>query len=246
MINTILFDLDGTLLRFSQDEFIRVYFGELSKVFAKMGMDAKKSSEAVWSGTVAMARNDGSVLNKKRFWSRFAEQMELSSEELSVVESACDSFYENEFDNVKSILKPSDDSTRIVRSMIEKGYTVVLATNPLFPLCGVSTRLSWIGLSPSDFALVTHYDNSSFCKPNPEYFREVLNKIGKEPAECLMVGNNPAEDMVAAKLGADVFLVTDCIENEHGVDISGFRRGTLKELEAYLNGFPDLLKMPSK
>ena len=238
MISTILFDLDGTLLQFSQEEFIRVYFGELAKVFGKMGMDVKKSSEAVWAGTVAMSRNDGSALNQERFWSCFANHLELSDEERLVVEAACDSFYVNEFNNVKSVLKPNDISKRLVQSMVYKGYTVALATNPLFPLCGVETRLSWAGLSSNDFSLVTHYGNSSYCKPNPEYFREVFSKLKKEPSECLMIGNNPTEDMVAESLGAKAFLVTDCMENEAGVDISGFTQGTLEELEVFLIDLP--------
>jgi len=240
MINTILFDLDGTLLQFSQEEFIRAYFGELVKVFGKMGMDVKKSSEAVWAGTVAMAKNDGAVLNRERFWTCFAQLLGLSDDERAVVEGACDSFYVNEFDTVKSVLRPNDISKRLVRAMVKKGYTVALATNPLFPLCGVETRLSWTGLSASDFELVTHYGNSSYCKPNPEYFREVISKLGKKPTECLMVGNNPVEDMVALSLGTEAFLVTDCMENEADVDTSVFNQGTLAELEIYLMGFPDV------
>jgi len=238
MINTILFDLDGTLLQFSQNEFIHAYFGELAKVFGKMGMDVKKSSEAVWAGTVSMALNDGSTLNKNRFWSCFSQTLSLSDDECSVVEAACDNFYVNEFNNVKSVLRPNDISKRLIKSMTEKGYVVALATNPLFPLCGVETRLSWAGLSASDFALVTHYGNSSYCKPNPKYFEEVITKLGRSPSECLMVGNNPVEDMVAHTLGIEAFLVTDCMENEAEADITSFPKGSLAELEDYLTGFP--------
>jgi len=34
--------------------------------------------------------------------------------------------------------------------------------------------------------------------------------------------------------------VTDCLENETGVDVSAFRRGTLAELDAYLMSLPDI------
>jgi len=101
-------------------------------------------------------------------------------------------------------------------------------------LCAIESRLNWVELSLSDFCLVTHYGNSTFCKPNPGYFREILMKINKSPEQCLMAGNNPAEDMSAGALGIETFLVTDCLENKTGVDISGYRRGTLAELEKYL------------
>ena len=239
-VDTIMFDLDGTLLQFSQEAFVDAYFGELRKVFSRMGMDAGASIKAVWAGTKAMARNDGSVTNAERFWTEFATHMGLSDEQRLTVEAACDKFYVTEFDNVKSVMAPNEVSKRLVRALQAKGYCVVLATNPWFPECAVTTRLNWIGLVPGDFRLITHYKNSTYCKPNPEYFREVYEKIGKRPGQCLMAGNHPVEDMSAGESGAETFLVTDWLENETGVDVTAFRRGSLLELEAFLAALPDV------
>jgi len=233
-----MFDLDGTLLQFSQAEFIDAYFAELGKVFVRLGMDPAASSKAVWAGTKAMILNDGNMLNAGRFWTVFAEQMRLDARRRLEVETACDSFYANEFDAVKSVMTPNDISKRLVRAMSGKGYHVVLATNPLFPACAVETRLRWIGLEPGDFRLITHYSNSRFCKPNPRYYQEVFEKIGKAPEQCMMAGNSPVEDMSAGELGAQTFLVTDCLENEAGADITAIKRGTLAELEDYLMAMP--------
>jgi len=240
MIDTILFDLDGTLVRFYQDDFIEAYFAELSKVFVKLGLDAQKAVKGVWVGTKAMVLNDGEELNTRRFWGAFSEFMGIEGETLKAVEAACDSFYSNEFNVAKAVVKHSDIPRRLVYAMKEKGYNVVLATNPLFPPCAVDSRLGWIELTRDDFKLITHYENSSYCKPNPKYYHEVLSKIGKVPEQCLMVGNNPAEDMCASKLGIDVFLVTDFMENESDIDITQFRRGTIEDLESYLMALPSL------
>lgn len=239
MIDTILFDLDGTLLQFSQEAFIGAYFEKLGKVFTGMGMDAAMSIKAVWAGTKAMSLNDGSMINSARFWTTFAEYLGLSDEQRGVIEEACDRFYVTEFDSVKSVMIPNEVSKQLVRTLSCRGFTVVLATNPLFPACAVTTRLNWIGLAPDDFKLITHYDNSVYCKPSSDYFLDVLSKTGKTPGQCLMAGNNPVEDMGAAELGIEVFLVTDCLENEAGVDISAYQRGSLAELEAHLTSFPD-------
>lgn len=236
MRDTILFDLDGTLLQFSQDSFIELYFSKLRNVFARLGLDAELAIKAVWSGTKAMVLNDGSKLNSERFWEVFAGIMELSGERLKTVEDECDSFYSTEFDTVKSVLK--NDSTelpkQLLRSLSSRCYTVALATNPLFPTCAVDTRLKWIGLAPSDFCWITDYSNSTYCKPNTGYYTELLKKIGKKPEQCIMVGNNTREDMIAGTLGIETFLVTDYLENEIKTDIAAFRHGTLAELEAYL------------
>ena len=37
MITTVLFDLDGTLLPFKQDDFVKIYFSELCRKLAPMG-----------------------------------------------------------------------------------------------------------------------------------------------------------------------------------------------------------------
>ena len=238
MLDTIMFDLDGTLVRFIQDEFLNTYFKELAKVFHNLGLDSQKSIKGVWVGTKTMVLNDGSVLNTRRFWDAFSEYMNISGEQLKNVEAACENFYSNEFNIARSVVKESEIPKRIVRTMTERGYSVVLATNPYFPPCAVDSRLGWIGLDRNDFILVTHYENSSFCKPNPEYYRQVLSKIGKTPEQCIMIGNNPAEDMCASELGMEVFLVTDFIENEAGVDITPYRRGTIEDLESYLMSLP--------
>ena len=239
LLDTIMFDLDGTLLQFQQQEFIDVYLTELGKVFARLGMDPERSIKGVWAGTKAMLLNDGSMLNIERFWQAFSEYMGLTGERLRNVEAACDRFYSNEFNVAKAVMKPSEIPKRLVRKIASKGYDVVLATNPMFPQCAVESRLSWTGLEIQDFRLVTHYLNSTFCKPNLEYYREILTKIHKTPEQCLMVGNNPVEDMCAGWLGIETFLVTDYLENETGTDISAFRHGTLAELEVYLTSLPD-------
>jgi FMN phosphatase YigB (HAD superfamily) len=240
MLDTILFDLDGTLLQLSQKAFVDAYFAELGKVFVRLGMDAGASVKAVWAGTKAMFVNDGSMTNAERFWLAFSEQTGITGDELKAVEAACDAFYVNEFDAIKAILTPSERPGRLVREMNAKGYTVALATNPLFPECAITTRLNWIGLELRDFTLVTHYFNCTYCKPSQGYYREVFAKLGKTPEQCLMVGNNPVEDMSAASLGVEVFLVTDCLENETNADITAFRQGTLAELENYLMTMPAL------
>ena len=103
----------------------------------------------------------------------------------------------------------------------EKAELVVLATNPLFPMVGQRSRMGWIGLAPEDFDLVTAYETDRYCKPNPEYFRDVCRRIGAEPEQCVMIGNDETEDMSAATAAGipACFLVTDCrIAGEAGWD----------------------------
>ena len=54
------------------------------------------------------------------------------------------------------------------------------------------------------------------------------------PEECLMVGNDVTEDMVAATLGTQVFLLTDCLINKGDQDIRKYPKGSFPELLSYI------------
>ena len=111
----------------------------------------------------------------------------------------------------------------------------MLATNPIFPAVATENRIRWAGLTPADFELYTTYENSCHCKPNPDYYRDILTQIGADPAECLMVGNDAVEDVAAGQLGMKVFLLTDCLINKDGKDISAYPQGSFDELIAYID-----------
>ena len=110
------------------------------------------------------------------------------------------------------------------------GLRVALATNPIFPAVATESRIRWAGLEPEDFELYTTYENIGYCKPNPDYYREIAKRLGVQPEECLMVGNDVTEDMVAQSIGMQVFLLTDCLINKERKDISLYPRGSFLQL----------------
>lgn len=230
MLNTILFDLDGTLAPFQQDEFVRVYFGLLVRRLVPMGYDGEKLVRALWKGVDAMIGNSGAVTNRQVFWECFTQEMGMQA---LALETILDDFYATDFDGARSCLTARTDRSGLIRSLRRRGYGVVLATNPIFPAAGTRVRLGWTGLSPEDFALCTTYETSHWCKPSLGYYREILDTLGLTPEECLMVGNDAEEDMVARELGMEVFLLTDCLINREGRDLSPYPRGGFGELMAY-------------
>ena len=71
MLKAIFFDLDGTLLPMDYDDFCSMYFDMLTDKLSKNGYEPKELRKAVWSGTEAMMKNDGSITNEKAFWRDF-------------------------------------------------------------------------------------------------------------------------------------------------------------------------------
>lgn len=229
-ITTVLFDLDGTLLPMELEGFTNAYFGLLAKKAAPYGYDAKTLVDAVWKGTKAMIKNDGAMKNCDRFWQTFAEAL---GQEVLELRPVFDGFYANEFHGARAATGENPLAKRAVDGLKARGYQVILATNPLFPAVGVRTRLSWIGLAPEDFLEVTSYEEYSYSKPNPAYFGEILERTGKKPEECLMVGNDTSEDLSALELGLDVYLVKDCLINNGSRDISGIKQGSFAEFLSF-------------
>ncbi len=208
-VKVVLFDLDGTLLPMDQDVFVKDYFGRLAKHLAPHGYDPKQLIDTVWKGTRAMVKNDGSCTNEAAFWKFFAT---VYGEKGREDEPLFAEFYRKEFDKVRASCGFRSESAEWVRELKAKGYRVALATNPIFPAMATEARIRWAGLEPSDFELYTTYENSTFCKPAPNYYFEVADKLGVKPEECLMVGNDVEEDMDAAsEAGMAVRLLPDCL-----------------------------------
>lgn len=231
-ITTVLFDLDGTLLPMDQDTFIKAYFGGLAQKMIPHGYDGKKLIDAIWEGTKAMITNTGEKINEEAFWEVCVK---LLGEGIREDQRYFDEFYANDFCKVKLSCGYDPRAAEVVRDIKARGFRVALATNPFFPSTATEQRIAWTGLSPDDFEIYTTYENSHFCKPNPDYYREVMAKLGVKADECLMVGNDVDEDMMAEKLGMKVFLLTDCLINRHNKDTSVYPHGSFDELLQFIN-----------
>ena len=234
MITTVLFDLDGTLLPMDNDAFTRGYFKLLAAKLAPRGYEPEALIAGIWAGVAAMVTNDGSRSNEEAFWERFAA--DFGAERCKADREVFEDFYAHDFAMARPLCGFAPEAKRAVSLARELGLRTALATNPLFPAAATLMRIGWAGLSPDDFELITTYENSVHCKPNPEYYRDVQRALGVEGRECLMVGNDALEDMTAAETGARCFLLTDCLINRGGADIGRWPHGGFAGLEDYLRG----------
>ena len=230
-IKTILFDLDGTLLPMDQSVFVKAYLGRLAARLAPHGYEPQRLVKSIWSGTEAMVLNNGNKRNEEVFWDKFCE---IWGEDSRLDEPLFEAFYREDFDNVRSSCGYDPRAAETVEEIKNMGFRVVLATNPLFPSIATQKRIAWAGLSPDDFELFTSYENSRYCKPNLDYYKDIISALGVSAEECLMVGNDVSEDMVASKLGMRVFLLTDNIINKKDEDISVYPHGSFEELVTYI------------
>jgi len=232
-VTAILFDLDGTLLPMDQDDFTKSYFSNLAAKAATKGYQPNALIDTVWAGTAAMVKNDGAKTNDAVFWELFAAK--YGGDALNDI-PFFEEFYRTDFQKVRELCGFAPMAKEIVHSLKARGLRVILATNPLFPAIATESRIRWAGLEPEDFELYTTYENSCHCKPNPEYYKDIMTELNLVPEECVMVGNDVGEDMIAETLGMKVFLLTDCLINRKNEDISKYPHGGFDELKVFLDG----------
>ena len=175
---TVLFDLDGTLLPMDQERFVRAYFGLLARTMTPLGYAPEKLLDVIIKGIQAMVRNDGAATNEDVFWRVFCEAFgKQAREDMPRFET----FYRNEFQQAKAACGFDPRAAQTIHAIKDKGFRVVLATNPLFPRVATHSRIRWAGLEPQNFELVTTYENSRFCKPDLRYYEEILGKLQVQP-----------------------------------------------------------------
>ena len=228
----IMSDLDNTLLPiYTQDRFVEVWFRDISKKFAQNGMEPAKALEGVSRGIRAMIYNDGSKKNIEVFYDKVQEISGYSEREIAPVMY---DYYTTTFENVYDLTLPNPHAVKIAELMRQKAQYAVIATMPVFTIEAVEMRMSWVGLDPQAFDFITTAATSSYSKPNPLYFQEILDRFGVSADETLMIGNDVREDIQpCTELGIDVFLVMNHMIT-HDLPFDGYRRGSYDELIAFL------------
>lgn len=227
MIRACLFDLDGTLLPMDLDKFTHEYLKALAD-YLKDHIEPKQFVSLLWQATEEMIKNqDETLTNEQVFEQAFLRLTGLTKE---VIWPRIEQFYLQEFPKLKIHTEPNPLVRKVVEAALEKGYLVAVATNPIFPRMAILERLRWAGIEDLPFSLVTVYEENHFCKPQAMYYLEVARRIGVRPEECVMIGNDMQEDLVAKTVGMKTFYVKQCRIDRGNPTYPFDQEGTLEEL----------------
>ena len=207
----ILFDLDNTLILFDESEFFDCYFRIIPQAFSEI-MPHELFLKKLMDATRVLLENDGQTLNVNCFMNHFARGFENRQKEIW---DRFLRFYASDYDQLQALVTLPSGLHAVFQQLESNGLKLVVASNPIFPLSVQLKRLAWAGLDTVSFDLITHIENMSWCKPRVEYYFDICRKIQIRPEHCLMVGNDPVNDMIAGKTGMKTFLTVD------GRDIDG-------------------------
>jgi FMN phosphatase YigB (HAD superfamily) len=232
MFKAILFDLDATLLNIDMDYFLKHYFKKMTLMAKEFGItNYEQLYRQVWESTeVMIADLNSDTTNEDVFMKHF-----LNSDwfrEQNNMREFFDFFYEEGFPQLKEYCKPFQGIPEMLEKVLKK-RKVVIATNAVFPMKALKYRIDWANLGHLDFELITSYEIMHFCKPHVQYYQEIADFIKIDPQDCLMVGNDMGEDLVAQQLGMKTFLVEDMVIKKD-VPYTPDWRGRLTDLFAFM------------
>jgi FMN phosphatase YigB (HAD superfamily) len=205
MLRAVLFDLDNTLIHYSERQFFESYVPGIMRLFADI-MPGDILIERLLRSTNSLLHNNGQMSNAERFMNDFCAGHEGLRDEIW---ARFMRFYATEYDQLRSVVSVPQGVRGIFLRLREKSVKLVIASNPVWPLSAQTVRLSWAGIEDLHFDLVTHIENTSYCKPQLEYYREICQLIDETPEACLMVGDDPVNDMIVSHIGMKTYMVTD-------------------------------------
>jgi FMN phosphatase YigB (HAD superfamily) len=211
MVQALLLDLDNTLILYDEPAFYIHFFKAVQNWFDDL-VPGDQLRHHLTRAMISLKNGGGRKTNQDRFVAGFCEQSDLSED---VFWDRYVAFYETRYPELPVTVNTPAGLPDVFRRLRDFDLPIVIATNPVFPLEAVRQRISWAGLDPSDFTLITHMSNMHYVKPQSGYYLQISEMLGIPARHCLMVGNDPRNDMAAATVGMHTFLTTDCDAAKH-------------------------------
>ena len=231
----ILFDLDGTLLPLDNEVFTKAYLSALTN-FCSSKIAPDKFLKYLMESTNQMIINESDLTNEDIFKKSFLKLCGLKEKEIF---PHFERFYETDYLSLIDKTKPSPLAFDIVKGAVDKGYSIILATNAVFPKIAIEERMRWAGVDKLPWLGITSYEVTKGCKPNLRYYKYIIDTFRVSPESLWMIGNDTFEDMISKKLGFNTYLVTDFSTKYDKECPSPNEEGTLNDvLDFVINKLP--------
>ncbi len=232
----LLFDLDGTLIYFEPEQFIKTYLGAAAKFFIDLIPNPESFYQELLKSTDVMENSDNPTTTAlEDFLNDFCPKFDVDCDKIS--QRFLD-FYQTDFDVIKPLIHKVDGAKELLQSLKKNlpETKLILATNPVFPFIAIQKRMIWGGISEKFFDHITHAENSYYCKNNENYWLNIAQSLEINPQRSMMIGNDAYRDLHAKKYGYQAFLIEPDAENEDTItaETRPDYKGTLFDLKNLL------------
>lgn len=197
MIKAVLLDLDDTLIHTDTDPFFARYLDALGAFAAQHGFSERFIEHMLKAYQDVLFAYDPTDTLHSRLMACLADRLDCVEAELTATFA---SYYADAYGALHDGVVPLEGGRRLLDWLFEAGYRVVIATNPGLPMASIRQRMTWGGIVPEDYAFefITSLETMHFGKPQAEYYAEIVGRLGVEPDEAIMVGDNWEADLVGA------------------------------------------------
>jgi FMN phosphatase YigB (HAD superfamily) len=225
----LLFDLDDTLLNTNLEAFVPAYFQALTQCLEDQILPTVTLRSLVQGLRLMNESADPTRTLQEVFESDFYASLGIPKEELA---NNLEKFYDEVFPSLAAHTRIRPEAVPLIQWIMDCGYRVAVATDPLFPRKATYNRLRWAGFDPEKFELVSTFEDFHFTKSYPAYYAEILGRLGWTDGPVLMVGDSVQRDLLPAHL---LGLKTYFVDGEPGSS-PGFEasRGRLEDLRPWL------------
>lgn len=208
MIKAVLLDLDETLLHNPPDTFAKAYIMALVSYMQRHhpSLDSTLLLNSIRHATHATITSQNALqFNADVFYDTLCAAIGIQRTEM---EPPVANFLRDTYPLLQSKTQPNRVAPALVDWLLAKNYAVAIATNPLFPHSAVVQRLKWAGIDAERIWFISTLDNVHFTKPNPAYYEEIMTRLGFEPDETVMIGDDWDNDIVpAARAGFSTYWI---------------------------------------
>lgn len=203
MIKSVIYDLDDTLYNFVKaneyaygrllDEAVR-RFGVSREAFKKAFDDTYWSVRDAMPADILALIPDGAGVAAMHSRTLRLDKT-LTALGLPILPHAVE-LYDFYWESLLDVMQPEPHVVETIAELKKRGYRIGIGTN-------MTSRIQYrklikLGLAPYvDFIVVS--EESFVDKPDPRFFRKVLEKAGCRPEECLFVGDNHELDYLGAR-----------------------------------------------
>ncbi len=230
-IDTLLFDLDGTLIEMRRKAEIIFYL----KAFRRFRdyFNPLTFYISFWKSVRHVRTNTSESLNYDVFVGKMAQFGRTTPQ---MIDALVTDLVEKDFRSLGPFFTPVPGAREAVLHARKLGYRLALVTNPVVPRKSVLYRIEWAGLHPADFLFITSSQNMNRCKPDTQFYERLLRRLELKPEQCLMIGNSSAEDLPAHDIGIRTFLV------ETPLSIKAIRKSVTDERLDACGAYTDLIQ----
>jgi FMN phosphatase YigB (HAD superfamily) len=204
---TLLLDLDDTLLTNNMSSFLPAYFQALASYMGHRKSPDKFILTLTNAARAMIANDQPDRTLKEAFDAAFYPDLGLNAED---VKEEIETFYLKIFPSLQPLTDFRPSAYKLLKDALARNFTLVIATNPLFPSIAIEERMRWAGISTQEIPikLITSYETFHFSKPNLAYYAEILARLGWPERAALMVGDDLENDIMPAnRLGLPTFWI---------------------------------------